>query len=122
MSWLVRSVLVLCMFVLSGSLLQADDPPKKEVPKPLPKEIVAAWEKVGAKAGWSEVDKYGRSVFHPAETPPQAGWLPVFVIVYWKEGVLEELPAPDTAFELHLDSRKYNTYIRKEMDGGLKEL
>ncbi len=51
MSCLTGSLIILFVVGvpgLSGSI-QAADPPKNEVPKPLPKELVQAWEKAGAK-------------------------------------------------------------------------
>jgi hypothetical protein len=99
---LARFVLALGASALSASLLQAVDPPKTEAPKPLPKEVVAAWEKAGAEVGWGEVSEQGFVVFHPANQPAQAGWLPVCKMRGWRAGVLKELAQPETPFGLYL--------------------
>src|SRR5262245_29247980 len=98
MSRFIQFLIVLGVPFLSGSLLQAADPTKAEVPGPLPKEVVAAWEKAGMEVGWSEVMRFGELAFHPAQTPPQAGWLPAFRVgdLDWRERKLKGLPAPET--------------------------
>ena len=70
MSRLIQFLIVLGVSILSGSRLRAADPPKGEVPKPLPKEMVATWQKAGMEVGWSEVMRFGELAFHPAETRP----------------------------------------------------
>lgn len=110
MSACARFAIVLGVVVLTGSLLRAD-PPKQEIPKPLPKEVAAAWEKAGARAGWIAVTNWGFEYrgnggvpLHPVNQPPQAGWVPGFQIGKWKEGMLKGLPVPATAFALDLSA------------------
>ena len=50
-----RILLVLAALALSAPLLTAADPPKKDVPKALPADVVAAWKKAGFSASWVEV-------------------------------------------------------------------
>ncbi len=110
MSILIRSLIIL---VAGGPLVQAADPPKNEVPKPLPAAVIQAWEKAGAKVGWADASNFFK--FYLADTPAQAGWLPAFQIPRWQDGMLKDLPSPETAFALDLTSTKVT-------DTGLKEL
>src|SRR5262249_14814796 len=80
----------------------ADPPPaKKDLPKPLPKEIVAAWKKAGAQVGWMRVEESGSIRFLPEEKGV-AGDLPALRFSPWKRGVSGTLPAPAAAFGLDL--------------------
>ena len=78
---------------------------KKDTHKALPKEVLAAWQKAGAKVGWIRMEK-GVPDFQTTDKSSQAGWLPVFVIEDYREGMLKGLPAPDTAFALDLFKTK----------------
>ena len=79
----------------------ASAPVKAEPPKPLPAEIVKAWEQAGATVGWARVHDLGDVAFLPA-TEERAGDLPAFWFQLLKEGVAAKLPAPETAFGLEL--------------------
>lgn len=51
----------------------AEEPDKKELPKPLPDTIVKAWKDAGATAGWMKVEKSGGLTF---VEKPEAGAIP----------------------------------------------
>jgi hypothetical protein len=107
---------VLALAVLAGGSrgVGGPQPGGKDAPKPLPKELVTAWEKAGAKAGWIRAGKYGYPEFIPGQSG-QHGDLPAFRFVSWKGGVSPQLPAPEVPFGLDL------SYIQIT-DAGLKEL
>jgi hypothetical protein len=90
----------------------ADDPIKKEPPKPLPDSIVKAWKDAGAIVGWVQVETNGSVTYLEK---PEPGAIPAFRMAKWKEGVVAKLPAPEAPFGLDLSG----TEIK---DGGLKEL
>jgi hypothetical protein len=81
----------------------------------LPKEVVAAWEKAGARAGWSGVDENGFLRFHTADEPPRVGWVPAFTLWDGKVVTLKDLPAPATGFALYLDSANATDAQLKEL-------
>src|SRR5438105_15403099 len=138
MSRQLRLLLVI-MTVLCSRQLCTSEPPKEEVPKPLPKDIVAAWEKTGAEAAWCQAGRHGFLSFHSAKAPAQAGWLPAFRFPDWKEGMLKCSPEPECAFAVDLEGTKVTDAALKELiqlkqltsldlsgtqvtDAGLKEL
>jgi hypothetical protein len=100
--------------LVTCTLAGCDNPPpatapsaKNDLPNPLSKETVEPWKNAGAQVGWTRV---GRG-FHFELGPenwggegPKSGDLPAlsFRPENWKEGVLRKLPAPTTAFGLHL--------------------
>ena len=83
-------------------------------PKPLPADVVQAWEKAGAQAGWIGIDERGRLAFHRvAEGRP--GEIPAFKFSEWQAGVVARLPQPPQAFGLDLSYTGVT-------DAGLREL
>jgi internalin A len=87
---------------------------REKRPGPLPGDVVAAWEKVGAQAGWMWQDKFGQVMFRSG-SESKVGDVAAFSMGWWKSGVLSTLPAPEQPFGLDLE--------RTELaDAGLKEL
>ena len=109
----VRPLLVLCALALPAPL-HAADPPKAEIPKPLPKDVVAAWEKAGAEAGWFS-SWYAGPTFAAAKQSPRPGQIAGFRVKKWQDGMLKDLPAPEVLFALDLSGTAVT-------DAGLKEL
>lgn len=112
------SSILLTGFFLLASHLGADEQPKKEVPKPLPKEVTEAWKKVGVRSGWCEATD--QLDFIPAELlkqneSPEAGWLPLFKVENWKEGLFKALPVPKMPFAISIGFTELT-------DSGMKEL
>lgn len=105
-------VLPSVLLVLVGSVVSAQEPAKKVLPKPLPKEVVKAWTDVAIGTGWIKVDKSGDLTW---TSTPDAGSVPVFKFQPWKEGVVAKLPAPESPFALNLVGTQVT-------DAGLKEL
>src|SRR5262245_19804189 len=83
-------------------------------PTELPPEVVAAWQKAGARVGCVRVEVFGDLRFLP-EKAGKAGEVPAFQFSPWKGGVLAKLPAPAVPFGLDL----FDTQLT---DAGLKEL
>ena len=52
---------------------------------PLPAEIVAAWEKAGARTGWMEPNKLGFLVFRVGREGKE-GEVPAFQFKVWQAG------------------------------------
>jgi len=94
--------------------LRAEQPAKKDLPEPLPKELVEAWKRAGADVGWMRANGFGLLKLVP-EKERAAGDLPAFSFSDWKNGVVPNLPAPAPAFGLHLLGSKVR-------DVGLKDL
>src|SRR5947208_3268188 len=88
--------------------------PKQDPPQPLPKEIVAAWQKAGAVPGWMGLNSGGFLAFE-GEATGLADAVPAFRIGAWKDGVVAKLPVPAAPFGLYLGNTKVT-------DAGLKEL
>jgi hypothetical protein len=85
---------------------------KKDLPKPLPDNIVKAWKDAGATVGWMKVEASGVLTF---VEKPEAGAIPAFRFPKWKDGVIVKLPVPEVPFGLDLSGTEV-------MDDGLKEL
>jgi hypothetical protein len=103
------------VFALIVALTQsafAAEPAKKELPTPLPENIVKAWTEAGATAGWMKYDADVGLVF---VEKPEAGAVPAFKFAKWKDGVIAKLPLPQAAFGLYLAKTEV-------ADSGLKEL
>ena len=88
--------------------------PKSEPAQPLPNEIVAAWKKAGARAGWIGRDADGYCNFAEKATG-LADAVPAFSFASWKDGVVAKLPVPAALFGLNLLGTRVT-------DAGLKEL
>lgn len=105
-------VMALALCPISGQFVLAAEPAKKDLPKPLPENIVKAWTDAGAIAGWMKYDADIGLVFLEK---PEAGAVPAFKFAKWKDGVVTKLPAPAEQFGLY--------FAKTEMpDAGLKEL
>jgi hypothetical protein len=108
---------------------------------PLPANIVAAWEKAGAQAGWFGPNEFGYHVFHYRKEGTE-GEVPIFAFKHPHFNMLGELPQPESGFGLELvstqvtdawlkrlargDRLKFlqtlNLYATNVTDAGLKEL
>ena len=89
----IAAVAAVTVFTSLAATLPGNNTP----PKPLPKEIITAWENAGAEIGWM------REVAYPYFVPTNEGTnndLPAFQFSKWNEGALVNLPAPETAFAL----------------------
>ena len=106
----------------------AQPAPKSESPKPLPKEIVAAWQKAGARPGWlgtsgpggTGLKATGFLAFEEKATG-LTGTVPAFRFDVWKDGVVAKLPVPATPFGLDLRGVNVKYADLKEL-AGLKSL
>jgi hypothetical protein len=67
--------------------------------------IVQAWSKAKASAGWNGKNRDGRLEFHSAPQGLTAA-VPAFNFPEWKSGVINTLPVPETAFGLDLQLTK----------------
>jgi hypothetical protein len=84
----------------------------------LPADLVAAWEKAGARVGWMRLHTarlVGPTAFLPLKERPEADYVPAFQFRSWPEGVVPKLPAPAVSFGLDLRETKVT-------DAGLKDL
>ena len=93
-------------------LVSSAQEPTKEPGRPAP-EVIAAWEKAGAKFGWTSVDESGRQAFLSDKEKPVAGAVPAFYVEIFPTGKLKALPPPEVPFYLAGS---------KAHDAGLKEL
>ena len=93
---------------------------EKDVPTPLPEELVTAWKKAGAEVGWERVTPGGFLKFVP-EKEGKPGDLTAFRFSSWQEGVLAKLPAPEAPFGLSLGDTQVTDSGLKEL-AGLKQL
>src|ERR1700677_234720 len=107
-----------CMLALAASLVSATPAlAQQQKPAPLPADIVAAWEKAGARAGWVRDDLYG----HPdlqTDIDDKEGYIPAIQFRRGRPGMiarLPQLPQPPRAFGLSLANTEFS-------DAGLKEL
>src|SRR5713101_5214023 len=79
----------------------ADPPPaKKDPPKQLPEEIIAAWKEAGADVRWMWVEKDGWINNMPEKVGVGGDLL--FRFPTWKAGMLAKLPSPAAPFGLDL--------------------
>ncbi|QEL18400.1 alpha/beta hydrolase family esterase [Limnoglobus roseus] len=85
---------------------------KEDQPKPLPENVVKAWKEAGATVGWMKTEMTGALTF---VEKPEAGVIPAFRFEKWKDGVVPELPMPESSFGLDLAKTEV-------ADSGLKEL
>src|SRR5262249_44861846 len=106
--WL--GVTLMALLGASGTAIAGD----KEAPKPLPPEIVKAWEKAGAKVGWMGPSQFELAAFRSGGGG-KVGEVPAFSLESWKRGLLTKLPPPSAPFGLSL----YGTEVTAV---GLKEL
>jgi hypothetical protein len=107
------------MLVLVGWLVLGSGSARAdEGPKPLPHDVVKAWEKAGAEVGWLgpdlELSTYLRFTAK-LENLDAARAVPAFKVKVWREGLLAKLPAPGKPFGLRLGGTEVT-------DAGLKEL
>jgi len=108
--WTVIMMVALALLAACGPSSYAQN----ETSPDLPKQIVQAWKKAGARVGWMSVDRYERLEFY-SEKQDRNGEVPAFRFGVWKAGVLAKLPAPATEFGLNLGYTQVT-------DAGLKEL
>jgi hypothetical protein len=101
---------VFALVLVTGQFGFAED--KKDLPQPLPDNIIKAWKEAGATVGWMKVEPSGGLSF---VEKPEAGAIPAFRFLKWKDGVVAKLPVPEAPFGLDLSKTEL-------MDAGLKEL
>ena len=104
---------------LTASLIAAGPTPvaqQQKLPGPLPPDIVAAWEKTGARVAWMHVKNGKPAIRYGGEG--KEGEMPVFDfrgMQPLQPGVLGRLPQPKRGFGLSFNSGGVT-------DAGLKEL
>ena len=82
------------IFVLALALGLVGAKSELAAQQPLPADIVAAWHKAGARAGWLGPGKNGYLVFHAGEHGKE-GEVPAFELPEtWQPGVTGKLPQP----------------------------
>src|SRR5262245_20833269 len=98
----MRTMALLLAGWLACETLAAPAPPSKEA-RPLPEELVKAWQKAGAKTGWmGPYRRYGHSVFMTDRKDlDEARMVPAFQFSTWRAGVTGTLAAPAAPFGLH---------------------
>ncbi|WP_020470569.1 hypothetical protein [Zavarzinella formosa] len=111
-------VLVFALALIAGQFGFAGEPDKKDLPKPLPDDIIKAWKDAGATVGWMKLETTGGLIFIEK---PEAGAIPAFRFPNWKDGVVAKLPVPDTSFGLDLSKTELTDTGLKEL-AGLKKL
>ena len=95
---------------------------QKKLEDTLPPDIVAAWEKAGAEAGWTAPRPY-QSWGVPWTKKRKAGEVPAFRFkVVPPVDVLAKLPQPGRAYGFFLNDRLFEDNKRKLTDHHLKEL
>ncbi|OWK37783.1 hypothetical protein [Fimbriiglobus ruber] len=104
--------LIATLALVTGQFGFAEQPAKKDLPKPLPDNVIKAWKDAGATVGWMKVEASGVLSF---VEKPEAGAIPAFRFLKWKDGVVGKLPAPEASFGLDLAKTEVT-------DAGLKEL
>ena len=123
-TWFLLAMATMLTGSLSGMVLAGGD--AKAGPKPLPPDVVKAWQNKGAEVVWMRLHEAGYlEIFR--ENEARAGALPVFQFpaprtsggsppkLYLTEVVLTGLPDPGMPFGLSLGHTKVT-------DAGLKEL
>ena len=106
----MRRIAIPLLLAVFAGIGRTDDPAAQK----LPAELVAAWEKAGARVGWMADDQFGCP--RPREgAEGKKGEVPAFRFWKWKAGVMAQLPQPQTAFGLYLTETQVT-------DAGLKEL
>jgi hypothetical protein len=105
-------VLLFAFALVNGQVGFAEQPEKKDLPRPLPENVAKAWKDAGATVGWMKQEESGNLTFLEK---PEAGAIPAFRFEKWKDGVVAKLPAPGAAFGLDLAKTELT-------DSGLKEL
>ena len=119
----LAAIILLVSGVAAGfatqSTVAAEPSAAKDSPKPLPKEIVRAWQETGAKVGWMGINEFGLFLFS-SKPAGLAGMLPAFQFDAWKGGV-SKLPDPGTPFALNLGGTKVTDTGLREL-AGLKSL
>lgn len=105
-------ILAFALAIVTGQFGLAEQPDKKDLPKPLPETTIKAWKDAGATVGWMKVETSGSLSF---VEKPEAGAIPAFRFVKWKDDVVAKLPAPEAPFGLDLSETEV-------ADAGLKQL
>ena len=101
-----RATLAALVLLVGGVLAACPAPSvaaEPSVPKPLPKEIVQAWQEAGAKVGW--MDRFGFREDR-SQADGHADVFPAFRIRTWKDGIVSPLPAPGVPFALDLSDTR----------------
>lgn len=105
-------VVVFAVALAMGQPALAQQPGKKDAPKPLPADVVKAWKEAGATVGWMRVNENG---FVEWDEKPKNGDVPALMFLEWKQGVIAKLPSPGVPFGINLP-------LTKITDAGVKEL
>src|SRR5947207_13641692 len=104
-------VLTISLLGLNPAL--ASQPQK---PNPLAADILAAWQKAGAQAGWMAAGEFGYPVFRVARDGKE-GEIPAFKFKEWKPGVIGGLPRPERGFGLSLQYANMTNAGLKDLAG-----
>src|SRR5687768_7657544 len=78
--------------------------PVAKPPEALPATTVAAWEKVGAEAGWLGQCTTSNGLEFRRDRPPRPGDVPAFRLKERHSGLFDHLPIPTQPFGLDLDA------------------
>jgi hypothetical protein len=116
-SWCFRiAPLVALPLVLAWEGVTVEAQEKADKTQPLAPNVVQAWSKAKASAGWSGKNRDGRLEFHPAPQGLTSAF-PAFNFAEWKSGVINTLPVPETAFGLDLQLTSVTDSDLKELAG-----
>jgi len=120
--WTLRALVPLALLASCGLSDAAGQQLPRGRPQPLPKNVVAAWEKAGAIVGWVHEDEFGRDGYEfVVAEKGVAGDLPAFWGGFRGDGVLGKLPPPAVPFALELSYPGVTDADIKEL-AGLKNL
>src|SRR5438045_3998030 len=91
---------------------------RAEEAKPLPEDVVKAWQKAGAPPGWMGPHRKGSFAFtRKRENLDAKRAVPAFRFDEWSEGAIANLPAPASAFGIDLEASGANDAALKELAG-----
>jgi hypothetical protein len=98
-----RLAVLVLLLVLAGGVPAAWGQEKRNAPAALPTDLVAAWQKAGAKVGWMRwTARSSLKLAFVPEKEGQSGDVPAFRFSPWEAGILPRLPAPTVPFGLYL--------------------
>src|SRR5262245_17660768 len=101
--WALRALVSLALLASCGLSEAPGQQLPRGRPQPLPKNVVAAWEKAGAIVGWVHEDEFGRDGYEFVVVEKGvAGDLPAFWGGFQVAGVVKKLPPPAVPCALDL--------------------
>ena len=78
-------------------------------------EVLLAWQDAGAEFGWMGIDERSREFSFRAESTGLLKPLPACRFNVWKEGLIANLPAPDTPFAIDVRRTQFTNAGTKDL-------